>query len=339
MTTDAARPLAALAMLPGIEAQLLTPDARERLESMVDLVDTAAVDLTALPPEMSAGVEIVVGGWGCNALDDALLARMPKLQLLAYAAGSVKHTVTPATWAHGVVVSSAAAANAVPVAEFTFAAIVMIAKDVFRIRDQHRETRGGAAVMGIGPTGEVGTRGLRVGVIGASATGRLVIARLATLDASVAVSDPYLDDDGARSLGATLVGLDVLFSWADVVTLHAPALPSTHHLVNAERLARMHDGAWLLNTARGTLVDTEALTRECVTGRLSAFVDTPDPEPLPADSPLYDLPNVVLTPHIAGSLGNEISRMGDLAVDEVGRFLAGEPLAHQVRAEDLGRIA
>ena len=175
MTTEAARPLAALAMLPGVDAQLLTPDAREQLESMVELVDAAAVDLSALPPETLAGIEIVVGGWGCNLLDDALLARMPKLQLLAYAAGSVKHTVTPATWEHGVVVSSAAAANAVPVAEFTFAAIVMIAKDVFRIRDRHRETRGREAASGVGPTGELGTRGLRVGVIGASATGRLVI--------------------------------------------------------------------------------------------------------------------------------------------------------------------
>ena len=175
MTTETARPLAALAMLPGVDAQLLTPEAREQLESMVELVDAAAVDLAALPPETLAGIEIVVGGWGCNVLDDALLARMPKLQLLAYAAGSVKHTVTPATWQHGVVVSSAAAANAVPVAEFTFAAIVMIAKDVFRIRDRHREARGREAVTGVGPTGELGTRGLRVGVIGASAIGRLVI--------------------------------------------------------------------------------------------------------------------------------------------------------------------
>jgi phosphoglycerate dehydrogenase-like enzyme len=94
-----------------------------------------------------------------------------------------------------------------------------------------------------------------------------------------------------------------------------------------------------VNTARGSLVDTDALTRECVSGRLCAFLDTPDPEPVPADSPLYDLPNVVLTPHIAGSLGNEISRLGDLAVAEVRRFLSGEPLHHEVRAEDLERIA
>ncbi len=339
MISDAARPLAALAMLPGVDAQLLTPEARGQLESMVDLVDAAAVDLSTLPRETLADIEIVVGGWGCNVLDEALLARMPRLQLLAYAAGSVKGTVSSATWQHGISVSSAATANAVPVAEFTFAAIVMIAKDVFRTRDRHREVRGREAATGVGPTGELGTRGLRVGVIGASATGRLVITRLRSLDVSIAVSDPYLDRDGVHTMGATLLELDDLFSWADIVTVHAPALPSTHHMVDAERLARMHDGAWLLNTARGSLVDTDALTRECVAGRLNAFVDTPEPEPLPADSPLYDLPNVVLTPHIAGSLGNEISRMGDLAVAEVRRFLAGERLLHQVRAEDLERIA
>lgn len=336
---SAERPPAALAMLPGVEQQLLTVDARAELDHLVELVDPAAVDLATLPPDTLARIEVVVGSWGCTPLDDALLARMPKLRFVAYGAGTVKQTVTPSTWDHGVVVSSAAAANAVPVAELTFAAIVLLAKDVFRIRDHHRRTRGRVPITGTGPTGDVGTRGLRIGVVGASHIGRLVIERLATLDADVAVSDPYLDDDAASALGVARVDLDQLFGWADVVTLHAPALPETHHLVNRDRLARMHDGAWLVNTARGWLVDTDALTRECVTGRLNAFIDTAEPEPLPADSPLYDLPNVVLTPHIAGSLGNEISRMGDLAVSEVRRFLAGEPLRHEVRAADLERIA
>jgi phosphoglycerate dehydrogenase-like enzyme len=284
-------------------------------------------------------VEIVVGSWGCNVLDDALLARMPKLRLLAYAAGTVKFTVTPATWEHGVVVSSAAAANAVPVAEFTFAVVVMIAKDVFRVRDALREARGRTPVSGVGPNGELGTRGLRVGLIGASTIGRLVIERLATLDVTVAVADPYLDDADAKERGVTRMELDDLFAWADVVSVHAPELPSTRHLVNADRLGRLHDGAWLINTARGSLVDTEALTRECVAGRLNAFIDTPEPEPLPADSPLYDLPNVVLTPHIAGSMGTELSRMGELAVAEIRRFVAGDALEHEVRADDLDRIA
>jgi phosphoglycerate dehydrogenase-like enzyme len=176
-------------------------------------------------------------------------------------------------------------------------------------------------------------------VIGASTIGRLVIERLHTLDVEVAVSDPFLDADGAAALRVESMELDALCAWADIVTVHAPELPTTRHLVDAARLARMRDGAWLVNTARGSLVDTDALTRECVSGRLCALVDTPEPEPLPADSPLYDLSNVVLTPHIAGSLGNEIARMGDLAVDEVRRFLAGEPLAYEVRADDLDRIA
>jgi phosphoglycerate dehydrogenase-like enzyme len=337
--TDANRPVAVLAMAQGVEQQLLTEGSRRALDALVALVDDSPVALAALPDDVLGRVEIVVGSWGCDPLDEALLARMPKLGFLAYAAGTVKHTVTPATWDHGVVVSSAAAANAVPVAEFTFAAIVMIAKDVFRVRDALRETRGTTPVSGVGPAGALGTRGLRVGLIGASTIGRLVIERLTTLDVMVAVADPYLDDTEARRLGVTRMELDDLCAWADVVSVHAPELPSTRHLVDAAQLARMHDGAWFVNTARGSLVDTDALTRECVSGRLNAFIDTPDPEPLPPDSPLYDLPNVVLTPHVAGSLGTELSRMGDLAMAEIRRFLAGDALEHEVRAADLDRIA
>ena len=326
-------------MIPGVDEMVLTAAARAELGTVVELIEPGAVDLSQVDDDALADVEVIVGSWGCNLLDEALLARLPKLRLLAYAAGTVKMTVTPATWEHGIVVSSAAAANAVPVAEFTFAAIVMIAKDAFRIRDRHREVRGREPIAGVGPAGAVGTRGLRVGVIGASTIGRLLIERLRTLDVEIAVSDPYLDGEAAAALGVDARDLDDVFAWSDVVTLHAPELPSTHHVVNADRLALLHDGAWVVNTARGSLVDTEALTRECASGRLCAFVDTPDPEPLPPESPLYDLPNVVLTPHIAGSLGNEVARLGDLAVAEVRRFLAGEPLQHEVRATDLDRIA
>lgn len=337
MTTS--RPVAALGMIPGVETILFTETARRELEALVDLVSPTAGDLTGITDVELASVDIVVGSWGCSVLDDGLLARMPRLRLLAYAAGTVKHTVTPAVWARDLAVSSAAAANAVPVAELTFAAIVMIAKDVFRVRDRHREVRGTEPVAGQGPAGPVGTRGLRIGVVGASHIGRLLIGRLHTLDVEVAVADPYLSADNATDLGVTPMALDDLAAWADVVTIHAPELPATRHMFDAARLARMRDGAWLVNTARGSLVDTDALTRECVGGRLCAWIDTPDPEPLPADSPLYDLPNVVLTPHIAGSMGNEVSRMGDLAVAEVRRFLAGEPLLHPVLATDLERIA
>lgn len=333
------RPVTALAMWPGIDEQLFTPEAREELGRAAVLVADEPVDLMAAPTDQLASVEVLIGGWGGARLDAALLDRLPHLGLLAYAAGSVRSSVTDDLWARGIAVSSAAAANAVPVAEMTFAAIIMIAKDVFRTRDTYRSAKGQGFAVGVGPAGPVGTRGLRVGVVGASRIGRLVIERLRTLDAEVALCDPYATEADAAALGAPLLGLDALCAWSDIVTLHAPELPATHHLIDRTRLGRMRDGAWLLNTARGSLVDTAALEAECGSGRLCAFIDTPEPEPLPPTSPLWDLPNVVLTPHIAGSLGNEVSRMGDVAIAEVRRWAAGEPLAHQVVAADMDRIA
>ena len=326
-------------MWPGIEDQLFTAASWEALERVADVVDRRPLDLATAPADLLGSVEVLVGGWGCAPLDASVLDRLPRLGLLAYAAGSVRSTVSDALWTRGIAVSSAAAANAVPVAEMTFAAVVMVAKDVFRLRDRYRDDRGRSFLAGVGPAGDLGTRGLRVGVVGASRIGRLVLERLRTLDAEVAVSDPYLPADEAAALGATPMDLDDLCAWAEVVSLHAPALDFTHHLVDARRLARMRDGAWLVNTARGSLVDTAALEAECATGRLCAFIDTPDPEPLPPTSPLWDLPNVVLTPHIAGSEGREVARMGDLAIAEVARWAAGEALDHPVVAADMDRIA
>lgn len=330
---------AALLMWPGVDEMVLTPPVREALAGVVTLVDDAPIDVMTAPAADLESVEVLIGGWGAAPLDAAALDRLPSLRMLAYAAGTVKGVVTDELWARGVVVSSAAAANAVPVAEFTLAAIIMIAKDVFRVRDSYREVRGEQVVMGTGPGGPLGTYGLKVGVIGASKIGRLVLERLRSLDVEVGLHDPYVEVDEAAALGATSMQLDELCAWADIVTVHAPELPATRHLIDAERLALMRDSAWLINSARGSIVDTAALEAECASGRLSCFIDTPDPEPFPPTSVLWDLPNAVLTPHIAGSMGNEVERMGRLAVEEVDRFLSGRPLLHQVRAEDLGMLA
>jgi len=344
------RPRAALMMATGLEDVVLDGGARTRLEAVVDLVSPTCDGVndavfpllkfgnrtSSTPSDLPADVEILVTGWGCPALDADALAGLPVLRLVAHAAGTVRPLVTEALWARDVTVTSAAAANAIPVAEFAFAAIVMIAKDVFGIRNRHRAVRGREPVV---DHARMGTRGRRIGLVGASTIGRLVIERLRTLDVDVVVSDPFLDEEEAVALGVGLLELEELLSTSDVVSLHAPLLDSTRRMVGADQLARMPDGAWLLNTARGGLVDTEALTAEVATGRLRAFLDTPDPEPLPPDSSLYDLEGAVLTPHIAGSLGSEVSRMGDLAVTEVERFVAGEPPLHPVVRSDLDHIA
>jgi phosphoglycerate dehydrogenase-like enzyme len=193
--------------------------------------------------------------------------------------------------------------------------------------------------MDVAAIAGLGTYGCVVGVVGASRIGRMVIELLQAYDVDVVVSDPYLSAADASALGARLVELDELCSTSDVVTVHAPDLPETHHLVDARRLALMRDGATLVNTARGALVDTVALAGEVSSGRLDAVLDVTDPEPLPPSSPLWEAPSALVTPHLAGSLGNELARLGAHAVSEIERYAAGKPFASPVSAADLARMA
>jgi phosphoglycerate dehydrogenase-like enzyme len=166
-----------------------------------------------------------------------------------------------------------------------------------------------------------------------------VIELLRPYDLEVALFDPFVDAEGAAALGATALGLDELCATSDVVSIHAPDLPETRGMIGARQLAAMRDGATLVNTARGRLVDHAALEAELVAGRLMAVLDVMHPEPLPPDSPLWQLPNVFLTPHLAGAQGRELARLTDLAIDQIERFVRGEPLTEEVREEDLSRMA
>jgi phosphoglycerate dehydrogenase-like enzyme len=283
-----------------------------------------------------ASAEILLTGWGCPPLHHAVLAAAPRLRAVVHAAGTVKSHVTAACWDRGLVVSSAAAANAVPVAEYTLAAILFAGKGVFAVRERYRDDRGfvlGSIVPGVGNFRR------RIGIVGASRIGRRVIGLLRHFDLDVHLADPYVDPAEAATLGAHLMSLEEVLRTCDIVSLHAPSNPQTRNMLGAAQLALMPDGAVLINTARGDLVDTTALTAEASSGRLTAVLDVTDPEPLPAESPLFDLPNVFLTPHVAGSHGNEVERMGRSAVDEVERLLAGRTLAYQVHQHEIVRIA
>jgi phosphoglycerate dehydrogenase-like enzyme len=335
------KPRVVLAMSRETWAQLMTPEIASRLRACAEAdLDTVIEDFSspeAQQPLRSA--EILLTGWGVPKIDAAALDLMPQLRAIVHAAGTVKHFVSADVYARGIQVSTAVDANAVPVAEFTFAAIVFAAKRVSSFAGQYRARRDLSARSLPELTAHAGTNGITVGVVGASRVGRRVLALLRNLDVSVLVSDPYLGEGDAAAMGVTRTGLDELISRSDIVTLHAPSLPGTARMIDRDRLAALRDGAVLINTARGALVDTDALTAELVSGRISAVLDVTDPEPLPPDSPLYDLPNVQLTPHIAGSVGNEVPRLLEYAVTEVERLAAGLPLAHPVLAGDLARIA
>ncbi|MEJ3749711.1 hydroxyacid dehydrogenase [Actinomycetes bacterium KLBMP 9797] len=327
------RPTALYALRPVHLPQLFPPPVRHRIGALVDIDPDLAVERFDDPraADRLAELEVLITGWGAPRLDEAFLAAAPKLRAVLHAAGSVKPHVTAGVWTRGIAVCSAATANAVPVAEYTVGMILLAGKGVFALRDQYRAARTfpvGDVVPGVGNFGR------RVGVVGASRIGRQVLDQLARYDLELLLSDPYTDAPPVPN-----VPLDELLATSDVVSLHAPATPETHHLIDRDRLALMRDGAVLVNTARGALVDTDALTDELKTGRISAILDVTDPEPLPADSVLYELPNAFLTPHIAGSQGNELARMGIAVADELERLLTGQPLRHQVHLDDLPRTA
>ncbi|MDJ1130887.1 hydroxyacid dehydrogenase [Streptomyces iconiensis] len=319
-------------MSPQVVDQVFPPPVRARLHEVAEVNAGGVLDEFDSPEAHAAlaGTEVLLTCWGCPSVDAEVLDRAPLLRAVVHAAGTVKPFVTEEVHARGIAVSTAADANAVPVAEFTLAAVILGAKRAFPLSRRMSAERTGRA--GLGKLPAMGTNGITVGVIGASRVGRRVLRLLACLDVRLLVHDPYLTEEETLALGAVSTGLDDLLVLSDVVTVHAPELPGTRRLLDRERLALLRDGALLVNTARGRLVDADALTEELVSGRIDAVLDVTDPEPLPPGSPLYDLPNVFLTPHLAGALGNELPRLGSSAVQEIARLGRGEPLAFPVTA-------
>ncbi|MFB7633982.1 hydroxyacid dehydrogenase [Streptomyces sp. NPDC056149] len=336
------RPDVLLAMGPGVAERLLGEAQRTRLEGLARAdCRLVARELAAPDPEVAAALaeaEVLLTCWGAPPLTAEVLAAAPRLRAVVHAAGSVKQLVTAACWERGIAVSSAAAVNALPVAEYTLAAILFANKRVLHTAHRYRALRGRPHDW-LRELDGAGNHGHTVGIVGASRIGRRVIELLRPFALRVLLFDPYVDDEEAGLLGVRRVPLAELCAGSDVVSVHAPEVPATRHLIGARELALMPNGATLINTSRGSLIDEAALVAEVSSGRIAAVLDVTEPELPPADSPLYALPNVLLTPHIAGSLGTELHRMADHALDELERYGKGLPFATPVHREELNHSA
>ena len=277
--------------------------------------------------------QVVLSGRGCPRLDEAFLAQAPNLRAVFFGKGSVKGLVTDVFWDRGITLVGANSAMAVAVAEFTLSQILFGLKQgwqhAFAVRDERRQTRNFYVP---------GTYGTTVGVVSLGQVGRKVCELLRPFDMRVIAYDPYVPE--GRVEGVSMVSLDALFAQADVVTLHAPLLPATRGMVTRTHLASMKPNATLINTARGGLINQNALV-EVWRERpdLFAILDVTEPEPLPLDSPLFDLPNVIITPHIAGPLNHEYARMGLTMAEELRRYVNGEPLRYQITRERADTLA
>ncbi len=280
-------------------------------------------------------VEVIFSGWGAPKLDAAFLEMVPSLKVFLYGAGSVKGFVTDEFWGRGILLSSAYAANAVPVCEFAFAQIILALKSVLQQARMVEEKRDYPwKEKKIASHGSFGTT---VGLVSLGMIGKMVAERLKSLDVEVIAYDPFVGEEQAAELGVKMVGLEELFANSQVVSLHTPWLKETENMVTEKLLRSMRPYASIINTSRGAVIDEDALVRVLSERRdLAALLDVTHPEPPAKDSKLYDLPNVSITPHLAGSHGQECRRMGQAMIAELDRYLSGEPLKwrldeHQVK--------
>jgi phosphoglycerate dehydrogenase-like enzyme len=330
------KPIIAITIGQAHYRRMMSQTAWDALEAFADIIHhpgqepASREDLLALLPSAHG----CLTSWGVARLDSDVIAAAPHLQIMAHMGGSVARFVSKALWQRGIRVTTAAPTLARDVAVTTLGLMIVGLKRIWPLGQHVR--KGGWRESPYWPSREL--YGKTVGIVGASNVGRHVIELLSPFDVRVLLYDPYVSPEEAAQLGVIKAELDDLLRQADVVSLHAPAKPETHHMLNADRLALMRNDALLVNTARGTLIDQAALIAELGKGRLFAFLDVTDPEPPAADSPLRQLDNVVVTPHLAGCI-EDCSRMGEMAVEELRRHFAGEPSLYEVTANMLSRIS
>ncbi|MBO0777599.1 MAG: hydroxyacid dehydrogenase [Ktedonobacteraceae bacterium] len=326
---QAKQPKVAVLLTPARRAEVLTAEAQRQLASLATVVIPEGPTLSAGElPTLLDGAVACLTGWGTPSLSEALLAGCPTLRLVAHTAGSVRNLVPLPAIERGLKVSHAAAMIADSVAEYVVSQALLCCRHLHEIDQAMKTGQDWSDVRRAYPGRLLGSK--IVGVVGTGRVGRAVIRLLKVFGCRLLAYDPYLTAEQAEQLGVEMTGLDDLMARSDLVTLHAPVLPETKGMIGATQLAKLRDQAILINAARASLVDEEALYHELVSGRIFAVLDVFTQEPLPLDSRFRALPNVLLSPHAAGHTIDTHLRQGQAMVDEVRRFLAGEALHYEI---------
>ncbi len=261
--------------------------------------------------------DAILTGWGTRPPTPALLDQAPRLRVISHTAGSVRWLPRYAL-EKGITVTTAQPAIARTVAEYCLLSALTLLR-----RRSPSET----------------LYGKTVGLVGFGHVGRLFRDLLRPFGCRVLVCDPALSEADAARSEVEPSGLPGLLAGSKLVSLYAPDIPATRGMIGAREIEMIPDGAVFLNSARGRLVDTDALTSALQTGRFEAALDVTEPEPLPPDHPLRAQPNVLLTPHIAGPTDDDLPEMTHLALADLARVLSGQPPLYPVSLEAYDRMS
>lgn len=317
--------------LPQNIARVWNTTQREQLAEMVelhpDVIQSAQMPAYA---DWLAESEVIFSTWGMPLLNNEQLSMLPRLRALFYAAGTVKEFAYPLL-ERNIVIANAAAANAIPVAEYSLSQILFSLKLGWQHLRQLQTSPGPSGWMQLSLPG---CYKARVGVISLGLIGSKLCELLKNFSVHVLAYDPFVKDETFRDLGAKRAPLTEIFRDCDVISIHTPLLPKTEGMITGRLIGEMKLNATLINTSRGALIRENELAQVLKSrSDLTAVLDVTCTEPPEAGSPLYQLPNIILTPHIAGACGNEVNRMADMVHSEFKAWREGRALRHAVQRE------
>ncbi|PKM62535.1 MAG: hydroxyacid dehydrogenase [Firmicutes bacterium HGW-Firmicutes-21] len=325
----------ALIMSGGSRNMVINEKSIKRLEQIGEVViNNGGTDKESVKKAI-AGATIAVTSWGNEAIDEDILEVCPDLKLVAHAAGSVKPVVSDALWEKGIRVVSSANTLSCGVSETALGFTISASKNFFALNDNLHA--GGWA------EGKENIRelyDLTIGVVGGGWAGRHYIELMHAFDVDILLYDPFVSEEKAAAMGVKLVSLEELLKQSDIISIHAPSIPETYHMFNKDTLALMKKDAVLINTARGSLIDENALYEHMAAGNLKyACLDVYDPEPPAADNPLRSLKNCIMTPHLAGLANNGLKKIGQHVCEEIERILSGQKPISEVTKVMLATMA
>ena len=272
-----------------------------------------------------ADIDICVTGWGCTYFTDKILQKAGKLKLIAHLGGSVANHIGAEVFERNIKVVTGNDIFAMCVAEGTVAYMMLGLRKLAFYAERVQQ--------GLWADDNWYNESLiaqSVGLVGFGAVARFLVPMLRPFDCEIMAYDPYVEDEVFESYGIKKASLTDIAEKNKIVSVHASKTDGSYHIIDHDFLRRMQDGALIVNTARGSVIDENALVDEVTTGRINAVLDVYEREPLPMDSRLRNLPNVTLIPHMGGPTMDKREYVSKCVLDDIERFLKGEDLKYEV---------
>lgn len=325
----------ALIMNGGCKSMVINEKSIKRLEKIGTVVIGDGSTSRESVKKSINGATIAVTSWGNEAIDEDILSVCPDLKLIVHAAGSVKPIVSDAIWEKGIRVCSAANVLSTGVSETALGFTIAASKNFF-FHNENIHAGGWAE----GKENIKELYDLTIGVVSGGWAGRHYIELMQAFNVDIVLYDPFVSEEKATEMGVRKVSFEELCRSSDIISIHAPSIPETYHMFNKDTLALLKKDAVLINTARGSLIDEQALYEHMKAGNLKyACLDVYDPEPPTIDNPLRSLKNCIMTPHLAGQANNGLKKIGQHVCEEIERVLAGQKTVCEVTKEMLAKMA